>query len=53
MKTVKPLDRQTIAANTKQTGNRIVVVEDHYEDGGIGEALFSALAKHTPNTHTI
>ena len=48
--TVKPLDWHTIAASANETGNRVIVVEDHYEEGGIGEALFSALAKHTPDT---
>lgn len=40
---VKPLDIDGILANVKQSHNRIVVVEDHYEAGGIGEALKSGL----------
>lgn len=32
---VQPLDRATILENAKQAGNRILVVEDHYAQGGI------------------
>lgn len=46
--TVKPLDWQTIAAAAKKTGNRVVTVEDHYAEGGIGEAVASALAENAP-----
>lgn len=42
--TIKPLDREAIVANAKQCGGRIVVVEDHYREGGLGEAVLSAVA---------
>ncbi|CAO1398606.1 unnamed protein product [Diamesa hyperborea] len=42
--TIKPLDRETIIANAQQCGGRIVVVEDHYREGGLGEAVLSAVA---------
>ncbi|CRL02067.1 CLUMA_CG015254, isoform A [Clunio marinus] len=42
--TIKPLDRDAIISNAKQCGGRIVVVEDHYREGGIGEAVLSAVA---------
>lgn len=42
--TVKPIDRDTLVANAKATGGRVVVVEDHYPEGGLGEAVMSALA---------
>jgi transketolase len=41
--TVKPLDWETIVSSARETGNRIVVVEDHYEAGGIGDAVSSSL----------
>jgi transketolase len=44
---VKPLDWQTIVTNAKETGNRIVVVEDHYPQGGIADALSNALLTHS------
>lgn len=31
--TVKPIDRDTLVANAKATGGRVVVVEDHYPEG--------------------
>jgi len=42
--TVKPIDRDTLVACAKATGGRVVVVEDHYPEGGLGESVKSALA---------
>ncbi|XP_043654642.1 transketolase-like protein 2 [Drosophila teissieri] len=42
--TVKPLDAELIIEHGKQVGGRVVVVEDHYQQGGLGEAVLSALA---------
>lgn len=44
--TIKPLDTQTIIQNSAQCGGRIVVIEDHYKQGGLGEAVLSAVADH-------
>jgi transketolase len=41
---VKPLDTAALADNVRATGGRVVTVEDHYAEGGIGEAVLSALA---------
>ena len=40
---VKPIDVQGILAAARQTGGRIVVVEDHYEEGGLGDAVLEAV----------
>lgn len=40
---VKPLDAETLRRAGRQTGG-IVVVEDHWRAGGLGEAVASALA---------
>jgi transketolase len=40
---VKPLDGNAIAAEIKATGGRLVSVEDHFEEGGLGEAVITAL----------
>lgn len=40
---IKPLDIKTIRAVAQQSQSRIVTVEDHYPEGGLGEALCSAL----------
>ncbi len=47
--TVKPLDWQTILANVTQTHNRVITVEDHYPEGGISEAVATALLTNAPN----
>jgi len=41
---VKPIDADTIIGVAKKSGNKIVVVEDHYIEGGLGEAVSSAVA---------
>jgi transketolase len=43
--TVKPIDRATLAAAVKATGGRIIVVEDHWAWGGIGDAVLAALVE--------
>ena len=42
---VKPIDRAGLQAAVGATGGRIVVVEDHWPEGGIGEAVLAALAE--------
>jgi transketolase len=41
---VKPLDVNSLLAAARATG-RVVTVEDHWPEGGIGEAVFSVLAE--------
>jgi transketolase len=41
---VKPLDADTLAAAAAETG-AIVTVEDHWADGGLGDAVAGALAE--------
>lgn len=40
---VKPLDRSTLLAAASETAGNLVVVEDHYQEGGLGEAVLSAV----------
>lgn len=42
--TIKPIDAQAIIKNAKEVGGRIITVEDHYAQGGLGEAVQSAVA---------
>ncbi|XP_006747124.2 transketolase [Leptonychotes weddellii] len=42
--TIKPLDRNLILESAHATKGKILTVEDHYYEGGIGEAVCSALA---------
>jgi transketolase len=41
---IKPIDVETLRAAAEATG-RIVTVEDHYADGGLGDAVLAALAE--------
>jgi transketolase len=42
---VKPLDAAALAENVRATGGRLVTVEDHYHEGGLGEAVITALVE--------
>jgi transketolase len=45
---IKPLPINDIIAAAEKTNYRIIIVEDHYAAGGLGEAIIAALAEHTP-----
>lgn len=36
---IKPLDHETILRVAQESGNKIITVEDHYIQGGLGEAV--------------
>ena len=40
---IKPFDAKKFISFVKNHGNKIIVAEDHYKEGGIGEMLFSEL----------
>jgi transketolase len=42
---IKPLDAETLAAAAEATNGRIVTVEDHWPEGGLGDAVTAALAE--------
>ena len=39
---VKPIDRSTLHEAAKDTGGKLVVVEDHWFEGGLGDAVLDA-----------
>jgi transketolase len=41
---VKPIDAETLQAASEATHGRVVTVEDHWPEGGLGEAVLAALA---------
>jgi transketolase len=45
---VKPIDVETVRAAGRETG-AIVTVEDHWPEGGIGDAVLDALAGEQPH----
>lgn len=48
---VKPIDEAVIRAAAGATGGLVLTVEDHYFDGGLGDAVLNALATE-PSTVT-
>src|SRR5258708_7051835 len=42
---VKPIDEETLLAAVEETGNKIVVVEDHWPEGGLGDAVLDAFTQ--------
>jgi transketolase len=49
---VKPVDAKTLVTAAKETGT-IVVVEDHWPEGGMGDAVLDAFAAHEAGQGTI
>lgn len=43
--TIKPIDKEAIIKHAKECNGRIVTIEDHYAQGGLGEAVLSAVAE--------
>jgi transketolase len=41
---IKPVDAETLAAASSATGGRIVTVEDHWAEGGLGDAVQDVFA---------
>ncbi len=41
---VKPIDKTTLQETVKAVGGKLVVVEDHWPEGGLGDAVLDALA---------
>jgi transketolase len=41
---VKPIDRETLQQAAADTGGRLIVVEDHWAEGGLGDAVLEAFS---------
>lgn len=41
---VKPIDRQALIDAARAADDRLIIVEDHYPEGGLGEAVLDVLA---------
>jgi transketolase len=41
---VKPVDVETLAAAAEATGGRLLTIEDHWPEGGLGDAVLDALS---------
>lgn len=50
---LKPLDADTLRAAAEATGGRVVTAEDHWPEGGLGEAVAGALADGEEPVHVV
>jgi transketolase len=41
---VKPIDSETLFAAAEEAGNKFITVEDHWPEGGLGEAVMQAFS---------
>src|SRR6516162_5847 len=47
---VKPIDTEGILSAAKATGGRVIVVEDHYKEGGLGDAVLEVVGNQAKVT---
>lgn len=50
---VKPLGKEVIKAAAEKTGNVVVTVEDHYAEGGLGDAVAGELSSDGIKVHKL
>jgi transketolase len=50
---IKPLDREVIKAAAQKTGNTVITVEDHYVEGGLGDAVAGELSAEGIKVHKL
>jgi transketolase len=42
---VKPIDQETLFVAAEDAGNKIITVEDHWPEGGLGDAVLEAFSE--------
>jgi transketolase len=50
---VQPIDADTLVAAGRETSGVVVTVEDHYDAGGLGDAVSAAVAPHGIAVHRL
>ncbi len=50
---IVPIDRTTLLESARATQGRILTVEDHYEHGGLGDAVLSAVGSEGIRVHKL
>jgi len=50
---VQPIDRDELVASARAAGGVVITVEDHYEHGGLGDAVLSALAEESVRVYKL
>jgi transketolase len=48
---VEPIDKDNISKEVAKAGNKVVVVEDHFQNGGLGDAVAQALSGKAEIVH--
>jgi transketolase len=43
---VKPMDAETLIAAAEETGGKIITVEDHWPEGGLGDAVLEVFSEY-------
>lgn len=50
---IKPIDRALLIESAKRTNNTIITVEDHYIEGGLGDAVAAAVSPEGIRVHKL
>lgn len=50
---IKPIDTETLRQTAHQTNNTLITVEDHYPEGGLGDAVIAAVATEGVSVHKL
>lgn len=50
---IQPIDREELIASALAAGRRVITVEDHYEHGGLGDAVLAALSDSDVKTYKL
>ena len=50
---IKPVDAETLKAAAAETNNTLITVEDHYSEGGLGDAVLDAIATENICVHKL
>lgn len=50
---IKPLDSETLISAAENTNNTLITIEDHYPEGGLGDAVLDAVATKGISVHKL
>ena len=50
---IKPIDTETLQTAASETNNTLITVEDHYPEGGLGDAVLDAVATQGVCVHKL
>ena len=50
---IKPIDKEALQKAASETNNTLITVEDHYPEGGLGDAVLDAVATQGVSVHKL